>query len=465
MRTLGTGKLWWGCLLSLACLALLPLEGQNRADAASAEVAEFDLPPGNFYPRAIAAGADGNVWVSVTRGQVGRIAPKQRYEGLIDRVAPSGQITEFPAPAPYLSALSSGVGGNVWYLSSDQVGFISSSGQLMGFPLSRPFSEGGLAAGSDGNMWTTERNDSGTDTIARIAPDGQVIRFPLPTRESGPGDITAGPDGALWFTELFNKRIGRITTGGQIAEFSVTAKPFGITAGPDGNLWFTYEGGIGRISPTGQVKEFPVRRRPSSSIFDGMGGPITSGPDGRLWFTQGPGVLGRISPRGRISYVDLPLAQSFPTDLVTGPDGTLWYSALGDHPCEGGGGTCQAYLPDRAGLVGRVVPGSLEAMIDNRHSSIRGRRAEVRIRCAEGKADSVCKGRIRVSARGIVFAAGRYRMPTDARRAVGLRLRPKGLELLDRHRRLWATATVTLAGGERQSRSIKLAQPKSKSAR
>jgi virginiamycin B lyase len=65
--------------------------------------------------------------------------------------------------------------------------------------------------------------------------------------------ITAGPDGALWFTESASGKIGRITTGGQIQEFSlpsVSTHPLGITAGPDGALWFTEESSdkIGRIT-------------------------------------------------------------------------------------------------------------------------------------------------------------------------------------------------------------------------
>jgi virginiamycin B lyase len=45
--------------------------------------------------------------------------------------------------------------------------------------------------------------------IGRIAMDGTVAEFPLPTT-CGAGDIAAGPDGNLWFTEEGGNRIGRI---------------------------------------------------------------------------------------------------------------------------------------------------------------------------------------------------------------------------------------------------------------
>jgi len=57
---------------------------------------------------------------------------------------------------------------------------------------------------------------------------------------NGPYGIAAGPDGNLWFTEQSGNRIGRITPGGVITEFSTGisayAGPSYIATGPDGNL-------------------------------------------------------------------------------------------------------------------------------------------------------------------------------------------------------------------------------------
>src|SRR5688500_218892 len=71
-----------------------------------------------------------------------------------------------------------------------------------------------------------------------------VTEFPIPTANTGPGDIVLGPDGKLWFTEKTTNKIGRVTPGDPplIEEFDVAAtftEPFNITVGPDNRIWFS----------------------------------------------------------------------------------------------------------------------------------------------------------------------------------------------------------------------------------
>src|SRR5258708_3497920 len=61
-------------------------------------------------------------------------------------------------------------------------------------PQTGPF---GIVAGPDGNLWFTE---SSANQIGRVAPDGTIAEFPLPTKGGSPQGITLGPDGNLWFT-------------------------------------------------------------------------------------------------------------------------------------------------------------------------------------------------------------------------------------------------------------------------
>ncbi|MFL5896957.1 MAG: hypothetical protein ACJ76D_00595 [Solirubrobacterales bacterium] len=369
-------------------------------------------------------------------------------------------MTELPAPPLGISDLAPGPDGNVWYLGETEVGFISRDGKQTDFGLQRAFAEGGIVAGSDGNMWATERNDSGSDAILRIAANGQVSRFRLPQRESGPRAITLGPDDALWFTESFGRRIGRITMAGKITEYPVAAPPEGIAAGPDGNLWFTQAGGVGRITTTGKVTEFPSREPRQS--WKGVVGPIASGPDGRLWFPDGVGRIGRISPSGRISQVALPARGSYPGDIALGPDGALWYTALGEHPCEGGGVTCQMFVPSQAGRIGRVAPGPLTiSLAAGRATSVRGR-TKLHLRCQEGDATGVCRGTLRLTAqvrsrsRKLTIGRSGYRLHTDTERAVELRLTREARTLLQQRGHLVATAKVTLRGGKSDRRSVRL---------
>ena len=62
-----------------------------------------------------------------------------------------------------------------------------------------------VAAGPDGNVWFTENRGN---KIGRIAGDGVVTEYLVPTPGSGPSGITAGPDGKLWFTEFYGDKIG-----------------------------------------------------------------------------------------------------------------------------------------------------------------------------------------------------------------------------------------------------------------
>ena len=179
-----------------------------------------------------------------------------------------------------------------------------------------------IAAGPDGNLWFTE--DDG-NRIGRITPGGIVTEFSVGiTAGAGPAGIAAGPDGNLWFTEVDGHRIGRITPSGVVTEFSagITANawPIGITAGSDGNLWFTGTlSGIGRITPLGVVTEFTV----GGGTFG-----IAAGPDGNLWFTDiYRNRVGRITTRGVVTEFDTGITPGAGLAAITaGPDGNLWFA-------------------------------------------------------------------------------------------------------------------------------------------
>jgi virginiamycin B lyase len=111
------------------------------------------------------------------------------------------------------------------------------------------------------------------------------------------GGIVAGPDGNLWFTGENADRIGKITPGGHVTEYSAGIAPFNeldaIVAGRDGNLWFTDSGGgrIGKITTTGHVTEY----RPGI-LYGSSPTGIAAGPDGNIWFTElVGGRIGRVS--------------------------------------------------------------------------------------------------------------------------------------------------------------------------
>jgi virginiamycin B lyase len=198
---------------------------------------------GNSRPKAIVAGADGNLWFADAGGAVGRITSGTLV------------ITELK------KGLNSGSAPN------------------------------GITAGADGNLWFTDPGAIGA--IGRITPVSAPVITEF-SQASGlnagsqPLNIAAGADGNLWFTDQGNPAaIGRITTAGVITEFTLTdGVPVGIARGPDGNIWFTVEGGsagaaIGRITASGAIMLFSPGLGAGNTLR-----AIVTGPDGNLWFTD-----------------------------------------------------------------------------------------------------------------------------------------------------------------------------------
>jgi virginiamycin B lyase len=199
--------------------------------------------------------------------------------------------------------------------------------------LTSPINLGGvkvadLAAGADGTLFYAGRSygPGVQDEIGRVAPGGEVTRFPLPEREerfTGIGGIAVGPGGDVWFTESNSYRIGRVTLGGQVSEFFVPiygARPKQIVVGPDGNIWFTDSYSVVSYAPgDGSFKEIDL---PPGADPAG----ITVGPDGAIWFAErGMGHIGRISMGGQYTRYEVP-AVSHPREIVVGPDHNLWFS-------------------------------------------------------------------------------------------------------------------------------------------
>ena len=286
-------------------------------------ITEFPLPPGGS-PYGITAGPDGNLWYG--NPSFPTALPK------IGRITPAGAVTEFEQyPDPLYVA--SGPDGNLWFTASDpgnnaaNIVRVTPAGVRTSFQQTSGRYFGGIAGGSDGNLWCAWSTGAFVFTlgISRITPAGAHIDFPLPNIQSQAGGITAGPDGALWFVAPETDRVVRMTTAGVVTQFALTAgsEPSFIVAGPDGNLWFTESAGnkIGRITTAGVVTEFPVPTIASSPKG------IAVGPDGNIWFTESAGnKIGRITTAGVITEFPVPTSASSPFGITAGPDDALWFT-------------------------------------------------------------------------------------------------------------------------------------------
>jgi streptogramin lyase len=208
----------------------------------------------------------------------------------------------------------------------------ASPGEIAYFQLPDHSYPQGITAGPDGHLWFM---NGGAGRVGRISTSGEVQEFSLPPPANLESQIAAGPDGNVWFTQTEANKIGRVTPAGQITEFPVPqyGAPYGITTGPDGAIWATLRwGAIARVTPQGEFSVFPG----AGGLVEPIG--ITAGPDGNLWIAEttapeeGPaerfGRITRVSLAGQMEGFRIPPLlsdASSATGITNGPDGNLWY--------------------------------------------------------------------------------------------------------------------------------------------
>lgn len=322
--------------------------------ARNGDVTQFALRNDyHFDPTALAAGADGNVWlVSHDNNAVGRLTA-------------AGVFTVFPnldTDSP--NGLAQGSDGNLWFTSNlGRLRKVSTSGVITDAAPGVPAS-GTVVRASDGKLWFGSGNGaikrydigtnsiigsysvsqdlgwvwpmsaaasgvwwvSGTSTLHRITDDGVQHEATFTSESASPGAMASSPD-YVWFVAPEANQIGRTNpVDHTTALFDLPhpdSRPIDIVAGP-GGMWFTEETGdrIGRIDANGVITEFNVTT-PSSKPTG-----IALGPDGNIWFTLAAADrIGRVTPAGVVSEFPLPGPGRYPNSIVAGPDGSLWFTS------------------------------------------------------------------------------------------------------------------------------------------
>ncbi|MGZ3601167.1 MAG: virginiamycin B lyase family protein [Ktedonobacterales bacterium] len=199
-----------------------------------------------------------------------------------------------------------------------------------------------IIAGADGNLWFT---DPGANAVERIAPDGHIQVYAVPTANSGVYGIARAADGILWFTEQNAIRIGSVDASGKITDYPGAMRderPTAIIVAHDGTIWYT--GLTTSDANTDAVVPFVPNRQPKFIVAMPDRNPggllsITEGPDGTLWYAESkstPTYISRIDPtnflndpRNDGNSFNLPTPDSEPLSITTGPDGNLWFVERG----------------------------------------------------------------------------------------------------------------------------------------
>jgi streptogramin lyase len=177
------------------------------------------------FPVAIIAGPDGYTWVLTSLG--------------MERLNADGTSTLAKLLTPFAGAFDVALGsdGAFWIAESN--------GNIERMPLAirgTTFAVGGhpmrISAGGDGALWFLDSDG----LLRRISTSGNVTTVAAVNGGVSQGDaIALGGDGAIWFTEASAGKLARVAANGSIAEFDVPsdgATPSGLTSGGDGSLWF-----------------------------------------------------------------------------------------------------------------------------------------------------------------------------------------------------------------------------------
>jgi streptogramin lyase len=279
----------------------------------SGAFSEYAVPESRMILGGIVSSPNGDLWCTGvswhTPGAVSgaRLTPTNK----LFKLTSSGTFSEFPIPTPNSDpmGIAAGPDGNIWLTdaSTNQVVKVTPSGQFTAYAIPTPNSRPrAITAGLDGNVWFIE--DPGK--VARITTSGSITEFTLPTDNWLVG-ITSGPDGNLWITEQSRTPRGspgyvaKLTTSGTVSPRATSARmnitehrvpitaagerrfgppvPSAIITGSDGNLWFHNTFAIDRLTTSGAFTEYVI---PALDSEHGLLRGIAAGPDGNIWFTE-----------------------------------------------------------------------------------------------------------------------------------------------------------------------------------
>jgi streptogramin lyase len=186
MTTAPDGSAWW---FDASAASIVRSDLNNAFELTTAAV-----------PTAVGVGAGGRVYVGFDDGSV------ERFNGSsVPVTSPT-----VPVSSERVTSIAAGADGDTWMTDdADSIHRLLADDTVTS--VSTPTANSGptsVTLGPDGGIWFVETT---ADKVARLSPATMAItEYPL-SPGAHPVSLTVGPDGALWFTEAGTHRIGRIT--------------------------------------------------------------------------------------------------------------------------------------------------------------------------------------------------------------------------------------------------------------
>lgn len=195
----------------------------------------------------------------------------------------------------------------------------------------RPFGSYDFVEDEQGSVWFTEQDNN---AISRLAKDGSVTAYPIPTPNAEPNSLTLDGNGNLWFSEIRAGKVGRVAPDGTVSEYALPyedARPHSVLS-QAGAIWITtgpLRRTVIRMDMKGKFTEISVPYGWPSSIA------ADTAADGALWVTllqpgetmdQAEGYLARLNRSGEWAIVERRGTGSCPSNVHIDNDGVLWLS-------------------------------------------------------------------------------------------------------------------------------------------
>ena len=288
-----------------------------------------------------------------------------------------------------------------------------------------------MALGPDGALYVAD-NQGVIRCRITGAPSAACSTAAVPPPfYTGAGAFAIGAGaGAVWFTDGLGE-IGAYTSAGfsgpypaaGVADGSID--PGTIVAAANGQVYVAGGGGGGGGGANGEILTFnPAGPGAVQVVASGLGNVVAMslGPDGNIWFLDdsGSGYVGELNlSSGAVVRYALPSGATLPASgwqIADGPavpnaggTGEVFFTAS----TTGSDGQPAAAIGEVSGIAFPVVPGALAF---KSAISVSRRHVAVLTLICSGQSNSVCQGRLRLTARSVAVRS--------AAAQAGRRLRP-----------------------------------------